>query len=116
MSPNDENIKFAFDKAEEMGLEYEFEPGSLGSGFHPNSVQITLENDKEVDKKLVSEEKTLEPQNKIIVYGTKKHPVGKVITGGRATYYYGPTIAACNLFPKGTKLKVTNILQRIKCN
>lgn len=79
------------------------------NGILEKTYEITLENDKEVDKKLVSEEKTLEPQNKIIVYGTKKHPQGKVITGGRATYYYGPTIAACNLFPKGTKLRVTNI-------
>ncbi|MFA6296512.1 MAG: G5 domain-containing protein [Patescibacteria group bacterium] len=79
------------------------------NGILEKTYEIRLENDKEVDKKLVSEEKTLEPQNKIIVYGTKKHPQGKVITGGRATYYYGPTIAACNLFPKGTKLRVTNV-------
>lgn len=46
MAPNDTNIKNSFEIADKMGLTYEFEPGSLGSGFHPNSVQITLENDK----------------------------------------------------------------------
>jgi len=46
MSPNDSNIKHAFEIADEIGLEYTFEPGDLGGGFHPNSVQITLENEK----------------------------------------------------------------------
>jgi len=78
------------------------------NGILEKIYEIKLENNKEISRKLVSEKNTLEPQNKIIVYGTKKHPIGKVITGGRATYYYGPTIAACNLFPAGTKLKVTN--------
>ncbi len=45
MPPNDPRIKRAFEEAQEQGVEYEFEPGDLGSGFHPNSVQITLEND-----------------------------------------------------------------------
>ncbi len=78
------------------------------NGILEKVYEIKLENNKEVSRKLVSEKNTLKPQNKIIVYGTKKHPVGKVITGGRATYYYGPTIAACNIFPAGTRLRVTN--------
>ncbi|MFT7184112.1 MAG: L-serine dehydratase, partial [Oceanicoccus sp.] len=44
MAPNNEKIKRAFEIAEEEGIEFEFEPGTLGSGFHPNSVRITLEN------------------------------------------------------------------------
>lgn len=43
--PNDARLKNAFAIADEMGLAYEFEPGDLGSGFHPNTVVITLEND-----------------------------------------------------------------------
>lgn len=43
--PSDERIKNAFDIAEEKGLDYQFEVGDLGAGFHPNSVQITLKND-----------------------------------------------------------------------
>ena len=44
--PNDERIKTAFEIADEIGLKYEFEPGDLGQNYHPNSVKITLENDK----------------------------------------------------------------------
>lgn len=44
--PNDARLKNAFAIADEMGLAYEFEPGDLGSGFHPNTVVITLENDE----------------------------------------------------------------------
>lgn len=43
-SPNDARIKTSFEIADEKGLEYEFEPGDLGAGYHPNSVRITLEN------------------------------------------------------------------------
>jgi L-serine dehydratase len=43
-APNDARIKEAFEIAAEKGLEYQFEPGNLGAGFHPNSVKITLEN------------------------------------------------------------------------
>lgn len=78
------------------------------NGILEKTFKIRLENNQETERKLISEEITSKPQSKIIVYGTKKHPVGKVITGGQATYYYGPTIAACNLFPAGTKLRVTN--------
>ena len=46
MPPNDPDIKRAFEVAEEIGLEYSFEPGDLGPSFHPNTVEITLENDK----------------------------------------------------------------------
>jgi L-serine dehydratase len=46
MAPNDPNIRDAFAVAEREALIYEFEPGDLGPGFHPNSVQITLENEK----------------------------------------------------------------------
>lgn len=44
--PNDVRIKNAFEIADEVGLKYEFDPGDLGQGYHPNSVKITLENDK----------------------------------------------------------------------
>lgn len=45
LPPNDERIKHAFELADESGLKYEFEPGDLGQGYHPNTVRITLEND-----------------------------------------------------------------------
>lgn len=44
--PNDQRIKTSFDIAKEKGIEFEFEPGDLGSGYHPNSVKITLENEE----------------------------------------------------------------------
>lgn len=44
--PNDPRIRSAFEEAEKQGLEYEFEPGNLGYGVHPNTVLITLENEK----------------------------------------------------------------------
>lgn len=44
--PNDSRIKIAFEVAKEKNIEYEFEPGDLGGGYHPNSVKITLENDE----------------------------------------------------------------------
>ncbi|MFA6023805.1 MAG: L-serine ammonia-lyase, iron-sulfur-dependent subunit beta [Candidatus Gracilibacteria bacterium] len=43
-APNDARIKTSFEIADEKGLKYEFEPGDLGAGHHPNSVRITLEN------------------------------------------------------------------------
>lgn len=46
MAPNDAGIKNAFEIADQIGLAYEFEPGDLGPGYHPNSVVITLENEK----------------------------------------------------------------------
>lgn len=53
-SPNDARIKTSFEIADEIGLKYEFEPGDLGAGYHPNSVRITLEN----------------PQRKTVVIGS----------------------------------------------
>ena len=46
MPPNDPGIRDAFNIAEKAELAYEFEPGDLGHGFHPNTVKITLENEK----------------------------------------------------------------------
>ncbi len=43
--PSDPRIKDAFEIAKEKGIDYEFEVGDLGMGFHPNSVQISLSND-----------------------------------------------------------------------
>lgn len=45
-APNDSRIKDSFEIAEEKGLHYCFEPGNLGSSFHPNTVRITLENEE----------------------------------------------------------------------
>jgi len=45
-APNDGRIKEAFEVAKEKKIKYAFEPGNLGSGYHPNSVRITLENKK----------------------------------------------------------------------
>lgn len=42
--PNDSRIKTSFEIAEEKGIEFEFEPGDLGVGFHPNSVKITMDD------------------------------------------------------------------------
>lgn len=46
MPPSDERIKHSFEIAKERQLKYTFEPGSLGSGFHPNTVKITMRDDK----------------------------------------------------------------------
>lgn len=42
--PNDARLKNAFAIAKEKGIDFEFEPGNLGVGLHPNSVLFTLEN------------------------------------------------------------------------
>ncbi len=44
--PNDPRLKDSFEIAKEKGIEYVFEVGDLGAGYHPNSVRITMENDK----------------------------------------------------------------------
>jgi L-serine dehydratase len=46
MPPNDPRIKEAFFIAAEKGIMACFEPGNLGTSYHPNSVKITLENDE----------------------------------------------------------------------
>lgn len=43
-APSDPRIKDAFELAQKSGLSYEFQPGDLGPGHHPNTVRITLEN------------------------------------------------------------------------
>lgn len=43
-APNDARIKDSFEIAKQKKIKYEFEPGNLGVGYHPNSVLITLEN------------------------------------------------------------------------
>lgn len=46
MPPNDPRLKEAFDIAKQKGVAYEFKVKNLGSGFHPNSVEIVMENEK----------------------------------------------------------------------
>lgn len=46
MAPNNPEIKDSFNIAKEKGIDYQFEPGNLGSDKHPNTVLITLENEK----------------------------------------------------------------------
>lgn len=43
--PNDARIKNSFELATEKGLHFCFEPGNLGTQYHPNTVKITLENE-----------------------------------------------------------------------
>jgi L-serine dehydratase len=46
MPPNDARVKDAFEVAAKDGIEFGFEPKNLGSGFHPNTVQVVMENDE----------------------------------------------------------------------
>lgn len=106
-----ENIAFETisQKSDELYENEEKITQAGANGILEKSFEIKLENNQEISRKLISKKTSLKPQNKIIVYGTKKRPTGKIISDGQATYYYGPTIAACNLFPAGTKIKVTNV-------
>ncbi len=44
ISPNDPRLRDAFEIAKKKRIAYEFVQKNLGSGFHPNSVEIVLEN------------------------------------------------------------------------
>lgn len=68
---------------------------------------LTFEDGAEVSRTLVDSKITQEPVNKIIGQGTKEKPK-KVITGGQATYYWGPTKAASTTIPRGALVKVIN--------
>ena len=80
--------------------------------------EVTFENGEEIDRELVSTETIEEPVTKKIRKGTyvappppepvaPSNPSGSVETG-RATYYWGPTLAASTTLPKGTRVRVTN--------
>lgn len=45
MAPNDSRLRDTFEIAPEKGLHFEFKEKNLGSGFHPNSVEIVMENE-----------------------------------------------------------------------
>lgn len=77
------------------------------NGAKEKTYKIISENGIMVSKTLISTVVTKEAQGKVVVKGTK------IVTGksytGIATSYPGPTKVACNLFKKGTILKITNL-------
>lgn len=68
---------------------------------------VTRENGEETGRKLIRTETVREPQEKIVVEGTKVISLGS----GQATWYGLKTGmgAAHNTLPKGTRVKVTNL-------
>lgn len=77
------------------------------NGTREKTYRVTRENGKEVKRELISNKITKDPQDKIIIHGTKVVVLG----AGRATWYdlvRGNT-AAHNSLPKGTIVRVTNL-------
>jgi len=96
---NDPNLYYGETKLVQKGA----------SGLKEETFEATYENGKEIKRKLVSSKVVKSPVNKIIKKGTKLkldsprygiatwYPIGSLYT------------TACNIFPRGTLLKVTNI-------
>ncbi|MFA4814736.1 MAG: L-serine ammonia-lyase, iron-sulfur-dependent subunit beta [Candidatus Gracilibacteria bacterium] len=101
-SPDDAHIKESFEIADEEGLKYEFEPGDLGAGHHPNSVRITLENK---DRKTVVVGSSIGGGNVVInqINGFDVH-----LTGNSAEQYF--TLVVENENRPGMLAKVTGFL------
>lgn len=77
------------------------------TGIREKTYQVTRENGKEINRKLLKNEVVKEPKDKIIIRGTKAVIYGQ----GKASYYsgVGALTAAHNSLPKGTKVLVTNL-------
>lgn len=76
-------------------------------GTREKIYRVTRENGKEMKRQLISNKISKEPQDKIIIHGTKEVVLGT----GKATWYdwvKGNT-AAHNSLPYGTMVKVTNL-------
>ena len=78
------------------------------SGLEEETFKVTYENGKEIKRKLVSSKVVKSPVNEIIKKGTKLK-LGSPKYGIATWYPIGSLYTtACNIFPRGTLLKVTN--------
>lgn len=105
----EEVIPFETQTVEDPNLEYgKTSISQTGiNGLKVLTYNILSENGVMVSKTLISTNVLRQPQEKIIVKGTKLTIGGSY--SGVASYYGGPTKVACNLFKKGTVLRITNI-------
>jgi len=96
---NDPNLYYGETKLVQKGA----------SGLEEETFEVTYENGKEIKRRLASSKVVKSPVNKIIKKGTKLK-LGSPRYGIATWYPIGSLYtAACNIFPRGTLLKVTNI-------
>jgi len=71
--------------------------------------KITSVNGDDISNEKMDEEIIEQPQNRIVLYGTK--PKTTYLTQGQAKWYIDTDemLAACNLVPRGTRLLITNL-------
>lgn len=94
----DPNLEFEKTKILQEGI----------NGLKNEEYKIIFENGKETKRTLLSEKIVKEPQNKIVLEGTKIKPISAEI--GFASWYFGLGLmcAAHKYLPFGAKVKVTN--------
>jgi rare lipoprotein A (peptidoglycan hydrolase) len=78
------------------------------NGERTKVFEVTREDGEEVSRKLLKDEVTTKPKNKVVIKGTKIK-VGKTATGKATWYDLCCTKVASNSFRKGTVLKLTNL-------
>ncbi|MFY9484409.1 MAG: G5 domain-containing protein [Patescibacteria group bacterium] len=87
------------------GISNVTQPGKKGN--RKKVFEVTRENTKEVSRKKLSEEVTVQPVDEIVVVGTKEVVLGQ----GSATWYnfppHAPGTAAHNTLKRGTIVRVT---------
>jgi len=95
---NDPNLYYGETKLVQKGT----------NGLEEETFKVTYENGKEIKRKLVSSEIVESPVSRIIKKGTKLK-LGSSKYGIASWYPIGSLYtAACNIFPQGTLLRVTN--------
>ncbi len=78
------------------------------NGERAKTYEITREDGEEVARKLIKNDVTKQPKNKIVVHGTKIK-IGKTATGKATFYDLCCKKVASNTFKKGTVLRLTNL-------
>ncbi len=104
-APNDVRIRESFELAKAQGLDFVFEPGDLGAGYHPNTVKITLSNS---DRRLEVVGSSIGGGNVVInqIDGFDVH-----ITGSSAENYF--TLVTQNENRPGMLAKITGFLGQL---
>lgn len=78
------------------------------NGERTKVYEITREDGEEISRRLVSNEVTTKPVNKVISKGTKLK-IGKTVSGSASWYNLCCTKVASTSFKKGTVLRLTNL-------
>ena len=81
-------------------------PGKVGKRV--KTYKVRRENGVEVNRDLIKNEVTDQPQDEITIIGTKVL-IGKTFSGRASWYKYDSTKVASDLFKRGTNLRITNL-------